>query len=104
MPIDLTMCGGDGCPLRADCYRHRAQPAGRQDWLARAPYDPTGGTCASFLPIGDSEPTKAAVRERAYHIWLRAGRPAGCAGAHWAQARSELRKQRADRLRPLPLK
>jgi hypothetical protein len=30
------------------------------------------------------------IRERAYHIWEREGRPHGRQAAHWAQALSEL--------------
>lgn len=35
---DITMCKGDGCPKREECYRHTApQNQYRQSWFADSP-------------------------------------------------------------------
>ena len=36
---DITMCTGDGCPLKDKCYRHNApQNDIRQSYLIKPPY------------------------------------------------------------------
>lgn len=90
MPHDLTMCPGGECPLRRQCYRHRAVPAGRQDWFGAPPYDALTGRCAQLWDLARLAPQEAQVRDRAYFLWVAAGRPEGRAEEHWAQARAEL--------------
>jgi len=36
---DITMCKGDGCDLRVQCYRHVAAPStrGGQSWFVKPP-------------------------------------------------------------------
>ncbi len=49
---DITMCGGEGCNRRAECYRHRAVPHVGQSRYVHAPIHETmDGKCRSFLPI-----------------------------------------------------
>jgi hypothetical protein len=83
MPV---YCYGDGCPLRAGCYRH-TQPAPGRDRFAALPYDALSGTCAEHIT---NIPTAEHVREAAYHLWLRRGRPEGQAEAHWREAYAAL--------------
>ncbi|MEE8272201.1 MAG: DUF2934 domain-containing protein [Alphaproteobacteria bacterium] len=42
-----------------------------------------------------SQPTDYAIRDRAYHIWEREGRPQGRERDHWLQAAWELRGEHA---------
>jgi hypothetical protein len=39
------------------------------------------------------------IRDRAYLIWLRSGRPEGCELDHWLQAEQELKAKRCQRRR-----
>lgn len=100
MPSDFTMCPGHGCPLHATCYRFRAIPAGRQDWLTKPPFDFGRGDCDWFQPLPTVSPKD--IRSRAYAIWQAAGETEGHAARHWLQAESELSEELASRLRPLP--
>ncbi len=78
----MLYCPGHGCPLRGDCYRH-TQPSPGRDRFASLPYDAATDTCAWFLT---NVPDDALIRETAYYIWLRAGRPEQRAAAHWDEA------------------
>jgi hypothetical protein len=42
------------------------------------------------------------IRQRAYEIWDRLGRPDGEAGAHWLAAERELLKASMDAITPAP--
>lgn len=97
---DVTLCHGDGCPLRDRCVRARAEPSARQDWFGRLPWDAARGRCDHFQDVAALAPSEAAIRERAYHLWLAAGRPEGQAEATWHRARAELEAASATRLRP----
>lgn len=90
MPLDVTMCPGKGCPLKEICFRHRAVPVGRQDWLSAPPYRVETGKCSWFWDIQKEMPTTESIRRRAYDIWMRAGCPEGQADAHWLQAEQEM--------------
>jgi hypothetical protein len=92
MPQDITMCPGGECPQRRQCYRFRAVALGRQDWFGAPPYDPGTGACDSFWDIARLAPTEGRIRDRAYWLWMSAGRPDGCADAHWMQAQAELER------------
>lgn len=94
------MCSGQGCPLRNQCYRFRAQASGRQDYFGRPPYDAASGVCAEFWDLARLGPTEARLRERAYHVWIASGRPEGTADADWQRARSELEAETAAQLGP----
>lgn len=81
----MLKCFGVGCPLRDDCYRY-TQPYVKRDFFAQAPFDPATQSCEYFhsnLPDPDY------VRDSAYQIWLREGKPFGRDRAHWQQAWDE---------------
>lgn len=78
----MLYCYGDGCPLRGDCYRH-TQPTPGRDRFGASPYDALTQQCEQFVT---NIPDEDFVRESAYHIWLRRGRPEGCAAEHWREA------------------
>ena len=100
---DLTMCPGQGCPLRNRCYRFRAQAFGRQDYFGRLPFDAATGQCDEFWDLARLAPSKAQISERAYHLWVDGGRRAGAAEADWQMARAELDAEMTDRLRPVDI-
>lgn len=78
----MLYCPGDDCPLRRDCYRH-TQPSPGRDSFASVPYDPASQSCEWFT---SNIPSEALIRETAYYIWLRRGRPDNCAKDHWQEA------------------
>ena len=100
MAHDFTLCPGGECPLRRDCYRFRGIPDARQDWLTPPPFDPVTGECALFHDLAQLRPREADVRDRAYFLWVREGRPAGRSEAHWHAAEAELTAAFEALLRP----
>ncbi|MCB9687184.1 MAG: DUF2934 domain-containing protein [Alphaproteobacteria bacterium] len=99
MSIDLTLCTGLGCPLRAECYRYRVIAHGRRSSFATPPFVAAAGTCAHLLPlptIGEDD-----VRTRAYVLWDADGRPDDRADEHWLRAEAELNDELGSRLRPV---
>jgi len=37
---DITMCRGNDCELKDNCYRHKAEPSEfRQSWFMKPPYE-----------------------------------------------------------------
>ncbi len=96
---DLTMCPGGACPLRQRCYRYRAVFGGRQDFFGAPPFDAVAGTCDELWDVARLDPTDDAIRTRAYHLWLAAGRPDGDADRYWHAAAAELTGAAARELR-----
>lgn len=48
---DISMCRGEGCPKKDQCYRYTAKPTpGRQSYLAVPPFDHKTGSCEYQLP------------------------------------------------------
>jgi len=48
---DIAMCRGEGCPRKAECYRHRAVPTPRrQPYYATPPMRPDG-SCDYFTEL-----------------------------------------------------
>jgi hypothetical protein len=43
---DITMCTGDGCPLKENCYRFTAEKSERQSYFFTPPFD--GKTCEVY--------------------------------------------------------
>lgn len=44
---DITMCEGEGCPMKDNCYRHKADiNPYRQSYFAESPYK--DGGCEYF--------------------------------------------------------
>lgn len=51
---DISMCEGEGCPMRTECYRHTATPSEyRQSYFSEAPYNEEAGDCEYFMEIYD---------------------------------------------------
>ena len=65
MPYDVAMCPGGECPLRASCYRYRALPAGRQDWLVPFPYDAPARTGRRPAPSSTTPSPRSSARDDA---------------------------------------
>ena len=36
---DITMCMGEGCPVKNHCYRHIAKPSDYQSYFVESPWD-----------------------------------------------------------------
>jgi hypothetical protein len=47
---DISMCRGDGCPRKRECYRCRAVPSQRQSYFVTPPVR-ADGSCGSFLEL-----------------------------------------------------
>jgi len=46
---DITMCSGEGCPIKRECYRYHARPtAMRQSWFTQVPFDHDTGSCEHY--------------------------------------------------------
>jgi uncharacterized OB-fold protein len=49
---DISMCEGKNCPIKENCYRHRAMPTPmRQAYFTTPPYDHATRTCGMFWQI-----------------------------------------------------
>lgn len=35
---DITMCTGEGCPMKDDCYRFKAKPSDLQSYFETPPF------------------------------------------------------------------
>ena len=48
---DITMCKGDNCESKNECYRYKAKPSEfRQSWFMKPPFD-TESECDYFWEI-----------------------------------------------------
>ena len=92
MPSDITLCGGQNCPLKENCLRCTAVCYGRQDFFGSSPYNAALNTCDYFW---DDRPRDEKIRQLAYQLWEKSGGKSGDALAYWLQAREQL----IDRLR-----
>jgi hypothetical protein len=43
---DITMCKGEGCPIKNNCYRNIAKPSEYQSYFEESPFD--GERCEMF--------------------------------------------------------
>lgn len=100
LSYDRTLCDGGACPQKAGCVRYRAIGYGRYDSFGAPPFDSKSGACAHFDPLEALRPGEAQIRERAYHLWLAAGRPEGQAQEHWLKAQAQLTQAFESDLRP----
>lgn len=51
---DITMCSGDGCPIRKMCYRFTAIPNNMyQSFFTRAPYNKNTKKCTEYWEVID---------------------------------------------------
>lgn len=48
---DITMCKGDGCGVRDNCYRYTAKPDKWQSYFAKPPRDEK--SCLWIMPLRD---------------------------------------------------
>lgn len=92
------MCPGQGCPLKNQCYRFRAQTHGRQDYFGRLPYDAASGRCDELWDLARLAPTEPEIRTRAHHLWIAGGRREGAADADWQRACAALAAEVAAQL------
>jgi len=98
MTDDLLHCSGAGCPCKNECLRFRAVAFGRFSAFGTPPWDTKRNTCEQHLPLPPLA-DDGTIRERAYHLWLREGRPEGTAARDWSVARAELEAERRALLR-----
>jgi hypothetical protein len=48
---DISMCTGEGCPKKSECYRHRARPSKYMQTYFATPPVQANGTCAYFSKV-----------------------------------------------------
>lgn len=48
---DITMCTGEGCPVRKHCYRHTSRASERQSYFKVPPFD--GKACNNYWSNDD---------------------------------------------------
>lgn len=87
MPTDMTMCSGIDCPIKETCIRFTGEAYGRVVSFTRIPYDHMRGNCDYFVW---NKPDPLKVNERAYWLWLQAGKPKGRDLDFWLKAENEL--------------
>lgn len=78
----MLKCYGKNCPIKEDCY-HFTQPYVKRNAFAQSPYNHTTQSCEHFY---SNIPKEEFIRESAYHIWLREGKPENKALDHWNEA------------------
>ena len=86
MPYDITMCVGEGCPIKKLCYRHNAEIEGRQDFLGSLPFNFETNACDLFWRDAI---VYNKIRLKAYQIWVANGRIFGDSLRDWQQAEKE---------------
>jgi hypothetical protein len=87
---DITLCSGEGCPIKRSCFRYLAEPAGRQDFFGMPPVLPDG-TCPEYwdaIPTFTLALDRPAVERLATEISRQDPAPANCA---WELAEIYLR-------------
>mgnify|MGYP000013904373 FL=1 len=61
---DITMCSGEGCPLKEKCWRYLAEPSEYwQSYFMKAPYAYETPGCEHYWPA-DPDAALDAVEER----------------------------------------
>ena len=45
---DISMCKGNGCPIKENCYRYKAIPEQCQSFFLQPPYDHEKKECMAF--------------------------------------------------------
>lgn len=78
----MLHCYGTGCPFKDDCYR-ATQPSPGRDAFGALPYSVATNSCEHFAT---NIPADDLIRETAYYLWERRGRPEGCADELWEAA------------------
>lgn len=85
---DRTLCLGDNCPIKQNCYRFTKRKSGRQDFFVKSPYHAITNSCDYLI---NQCPDENKIRLRAYEIWQNMGYPDGKSLENWLQAERELR-------------
>lgn len=62
---DIAMCKGDGCPRKAECYRHRAVPTSQHQAYFSPPPVRADGSCAEFLELRKGDVLTDSITEGA---------------------------------------
>ncbi len=84
MPYDITLCSGEGCPVKKYCERSTLEVLGRQDFFGTVPFDTVTRDCRFFY---ENETFRSLQREKAYQLWQQAGEQHGKDLQHWQEAR-----------------
>jgi hypothetical protein len=87
MPYDITLCHGQGCPVKENCVRSTQEVLGRQNFFGQLPYNFALNTCDYFI---SNRPNVNQIRKLAYEIWIRNGCQEGKAVEYWLQAEKQL--------------
>lgn len=53
---DITMCGGNNCPLKETCYRYKAKPSDLQSYFFDSPY--YAGICEHYWEMSSKQSKK----------------------------------------------
>lgn len=48
---DISMCSGENCLLKEECYRFTAQPDGLQSYFTIIPYDKINNKCELLINL-----------------------------------------------------
>jgi hypothetical protein len=97
--MDITMCSGEGCPLKDGCFRARAVAHGRQDWFGAPPFDAKTNSCESFMPLPAA--THKQIEEKAHFLWKarQATGQHGTAESDYLAAKQALEERMKEELR-----
>lgn len=87
MPYDITLCPGENCPIKQNCYRFTLEVVGRQNFFTQIPYSSNTNSCKHFI---SNLPSEEKIRIKAYQIWQQMGCPNGQSLEYWLQAEKEL--------------
>lgn len=58
---DISMCSGQGCPLRNKCYRHKAPKSEYQSWFMTVPYNKKQRKCEYFINNMNDDNTRRSL-------------------------------------------
>lgn len=64
---DITMCKGEDCPKKEECYRFLAKPSGLQSWFANPPFNKELKKCGFFWQRDTPEENKSIHRDGKCH-------------------------------------
>ncbi|BAY82835.1 hypothetical protein NIES267_23200 [Calothrix parasitica NIES-267] len=87
MPYDITLCPGESCLIKQNCYRFTLKVLGRQNFFTQIPCNSTTNSCEHFI---SNRPPEEKIRIKAYQIWQQMGRPSGQSLECWLKAEKEL--------------
>jgi hypothetical protein len=59
---DISMCMGNDCPIKENCYRYKAEPSKYQSYFMEAPYK--DGDCSHYWEMEMSSKTSKKVDKK----------------------------------------